>query len=222
MSAPRPRGATSADGHAPLKMGTAVAPASTGGRAQIHQIWTSTNGPDLDLAAAQLGGSARDYVVRSPGSLSLPFGEVRIPFRGVQPIERLRVPGSRRCGATPSLASFGRRPYGRGGYRTASPPPAAAGPRRNVTDTAQCELVSAVSIAPGALIAGRRVTRTGPERRALSGSAPSPARARRRGPGHRPGPKRARRTSPSGSVRSREPAGRLRHTTVMLGELTFG
>lgn len=41
------------------KMGMAVAPASSGGRAQIHQIWTVANVPDLDLAATHNGGSAR-------------------------------------------------------------------------------------------------------------------------------------------------------------------
>jgi len=40
MSAPHPRAATSADGHAALKAGDCV---SSGGRAQIHQIWTVAN-----------------------------------------------------------------------------------------------------------------------------------------------------------------------------------
>ena len=56
--------------------------------------------------------------------------------------------------------------------RTAAPPPAAAGPRRNVPDAAPARA------GPGrqhrARCADRRakVTGTGPERRALSGSAP--------------------------------------------------
>ena len=54
--------------------------------------------------------------------------------------------------------------------RMAAPAPAAAGPRRNVPGAARRELVSAVSLAPGAPIAGRKSPETG--RRALSGSAP--------------------------------------------------
>jgi hypothetical protein len=54
--------------------------------------------------------------------------------------------------------------------RTAAPAPAAAGPRRNVPDAARRELVSAVSIAPGAPTAWRKSQVPGPERRALSGS----------------------------------------------------
>ncbi len=59
MSAPNPRLATSADVMQRSKMGMAVAPASSGGRAQIHQIWTVANVPDLDLAANHNGSSAR-------------------------------------------------------------------------------------------------------------------------------------------------------------------
>jgi len=72
-----------------------------------------------------------------------------------------------------SLASFGRKPCGRGGCRARlprhqpQPVPAVTSP-----DAARRELVLAVSLAPGAPSAGRRSQRTGPERRALSGSAP--------------------------------------------------
>ena len=59
MSAPNPRLATSADVMQRSKMGMVVAPASSGGRAQIHQIWTVANVPDLDLAANHNGSSAR-------------------------------------------------------------------------------------------------------------------------------------------------------------------
>jgi len=57
------------------------------------------------------------------------------------------------------------------------PPPAAAGPRRKVLDAARYELVLAVM--RRVRCAGRRetVTVTGPERRALSGSAPLRTRA---------------------------------------------
>jgi hypothetical protein len=61
----------------------------------------------------------------------------------------------------------------RGGCRARqAPPPAATGPRRNGPDAARQEQDQAVSVAPCAPVAGRKITGSGPERHALSGSAP--------------------------------------------------
>jgi hypothetical protein len=81
--------------------------------------------------------------------------------------------GSPRCGAAASLAPFRAVALrARRLPRTAPPAPAAAVPRRNVPDAARRELVPAAMPAPGAPIAGRKSQGPGPERRALSGSAP--------------------------------------------------
>ena len=102
--------------------------------------------------------------------------EERVKRRGTGH-ERLRVPGSRRCGAAPSLASFGRRPYGRGGCR-ARPPRHRPQPVPAVTSPIpRSASWSQPSASRQVRIAGRRVTSTGPKRRALSGSAPPPSRA---------------------------------------------
>jgi hypothetical protein len=87
--------------------------------------------------------------------------------------QRPELPGSRRCGAAASLAPFGRWPCGRGRLpRTAAPTPTATGSRRNGPGAARHEQDQADGVAPCAPVAGRKVTGSGPERRALSGSAP--------------------------------------------------
>ena len=64
---------------------------------------------------------------------------------------RPRPPGSRRCGVAASLASFGRKPYGRGGCRAQLPRHRpAAGPRRNAPDPTPHEQDQAVTLMPGA------------------------------------------------------------------------
>jgi hypothetical protein len=81
-------------------------------------------------------------------------GKVRRPGRPV--VSGQGYQGTRRCGAAASLASFGRRPYGRELLpRTAAPPPAATGPRRNDPDAARHERDQAVTLAPGAPIVVR-------------------------------------------------------------------
>src|SRR6266568_473945 len=82
-------------------------------------------------------------------------------------------PGSRRCGATASLAPFRAVALrARRLLRTAAPLPAAAGPRRHDLRYRATRAGPSVTFAPGAQVAGRRVSGTGPERHALSGSAP--------------------------------------------------
>ena len=85
--------------------------------------------------------------------------------------------GSRRCGAAASAASFGRKPYGAAAAAHGSPgdrPPAVPAVSRC---RARQHHDQAVSLAPSAPIAGKDVTATGPERRALSGLAPPASRA---------------------------------------------
>jgi len=89
------------------------------------------------------------------------------------PSARLGLPGSRRCGAAASLAPSGRKPYGAAAAAHGSPAtdraraPVATTPVSRDTSQGQ-----AVSVAPCAPVALWKITGAGPERRALSGSAP--------------------------------------------------
>ena len=86
--------------------------------------------------------------------------------------------GSRRCGAAAFAAPFGRKPYGATSCRARLPrhrpqPVPAVTSRCRATQRGQ-----AVRLAPTAPVAMRKITTTGPERRALSRSAPPASRAR--------------------------------------------
>ena len=85
--------------------------------------------------------------------------------------------GSRRCGAAAFAASFGRKPYGAAAAAHGTPgdrPPAVPAVSRC---RARQHHGQAVILAPDAPVAGKMSQPTGPERRALSGSAPPASRA---------------------------------------------
>ena len=91
--------------------------------------------------------------------------------------KRQGSPGVSPLRAAAFAAPFGRKPYGaaRGRARLARHRPSRSLPSR--PDAVPHEPGQAVTRAPSAPIAVRKVTATGPERRALSGSAPPPSRA---------------------------------------------
>jgi hypothetical protein len=85
--------------------------------------------------------------------------------------------GSRRCGAAAFAAPFGRKPYGATSCRARGPGTGRSRSPPSRPDAVPPEQGQAVTLAPSAPIAVRKVTATGTERRKLSRSAPPASRA---------------------------------------------